>query len=73
MKKLEIATVLVFSLAARAQTSRGTVAGTVLDQSGASDPWCASGFDRRGYGRQALHGKQRVRRLSLRRRRSWHV
>src|ERR1700748_488975 len=34
VKTLEIATVLVFSLTARAQTSRGTVAGTVLDQSG---------------------------------------
>ena len=35
MKTLEIATVLVFTLAAHAQTSRGTVAGAVLDQSGA--------------------------------------
>ena len=35
VKTLEIATVLVFSLAAHAQTSRGTVTGTVLDPSGA--------------------------------------
>jgi hypothetical protein len=35
MGRLKIATALVFSFAAHAQTSRGTVAGTVLDQSGA--------------------------------------
>lgn len=35
MGRLKIAAVLVFSLAAHAQTSRGTLTGTVLDQSGA--------------------------------------
>src|SRR5579864_4363865 len=36
MRKLEIAAVLVLALAAHAQTSRGTVTGTVSDQSGAA-------------------------------------
>src|SRR5690349_6436930 len=35
MGRFKIATALVFSLAAHAQTSRGTVAGTVMDPSGA--------------------------------------
>ena len=35
VRTLKIAMALVFSLAAHAQTSRGTVTGTVLDQSGA--------------------------------------
>jgi hypothetical protein len=35
VKTLEIATFLVFTLVVRGQTSRGTVVGTVLDQSGA--------------------------------------
>src|SRR5690348_11905504 len=35
MGKLKIATALMFSVAAHAQTSRGTVAGTIMDPSGA--------------------------------------
>ena len=35
MRTLRIATALVFALAVHGQTSRGTVTGTVLDQSGA--------------------------------------
>ena len=35
MRTLRIAMVVVFSLAAHGQTSRGAVTGTVLDQSGA--------------------------------------
>ena len=35
MRSLKISTVLAFALAAHAQTSRGTVTGTVLDSSGA--------------------------------------
>ena len=35
MRCLKISTVLAFALAAHAQTSRGTVTGTVLDSSGA--------------------------------------
>ena len=35
VRTLRIATALVFALAVHGQTSRGTVTGTVLDQSGA--------------------------------------
>ncbi|HYM13695.1 MAG TPA: carboxypeptidase-like regulatory domain-containing protein, partial [Bryobacterales bacterium] len=35
MTKLTLAAILTFTVAAQAQTSRGTVTGTVLDQSGA--------------------------------------
>ena len=35
VRTLRIATALVFALAENGQTSRGTVTGTVLDQSGA--------------------------------------
>ena len=35
MRRVNIGVVLAFALAAHAQTSRGTVTGTVLDQSGA--------------------------------------
>ncbi|HLJ16590.1 MAG TPA: carboxypeptidase-like regulatory domain-containing protein [Bryobacteraceae bacterium] len=36
MKRLQFSTALALALAAHAQTSRGTVTGTVLDQSGAA-------------------------------------
>ena len=36
VRTLRIATALVFALAVHGQTSRGTVTGTVLDQSGAA-------------------------------------
>ena len=73
MKALEIATVLVFSLGAHAQTSRGTVTGTVLDQSGGVIRDARVGLTGVDTGAKLSTESNESRRLSFRRRRAWLV